>query len=170
MRPALLAEGKRALPTAGKLAINLDKYLGVQQRAVLDAPRPIDAVALAKSIKTVLLSGVLSSRKRQRVDDTLHADRLAPQPCQLCIHEAYIEFGVVDDEPRIADEGEKFVNDACEDRLVLKDGGGMAVDARGVLGDLALGIDERMEDLSRQDLMDNFDRANFQHPVSVAQD
>ena len=67
----------------------------------------------------------------------------------------------------IADEGEKLVNDACEDWLVLKDGGGMAVDARGVLGDLALGIDERVEDFSRQDLMDDFDRANFQHPVSV---
>ena len=134
---------------------------------MLDAPRPIDAVALAKSIKTVRLSGVLSPRKRQRVDDALHGDRLAPQPRQLCIHEAHVEFGVVDDEPRIADEGEKFVNDACEDRLVLEDGGGMTVDARGVLGDLALGIDERVEDFSRQDLMDDFDRANFQHPVSV---
>src|SRR5580658_10454063 len=88
MRPALLAEGERALPAAGKLAINLDKNLGIEQRAVLDAPRPIDAVALAKSIETVRLSGVLSPRKRQRVDDTLHGDRLAPQPRQLRVHEA----------------------------------------------------------------------------------
>ena len=67
----------------------------------------------------------------------------------------------------VADEGEKFVNDACEDRLLPEDGGGMTVHAHGVLGDVALGIEERVEDLSRQGLVDNLDRPNFQHPVSV---
>ena len=43
----------------------------------------------------------------------------------------------------------------------------MAVNAHRVLGDVALRIDERVEDLARQALVHDLDRADFQHPMSV---
>ena len=79
-RPALLAEDQRALPTSRELAIYLHENFLIDQRAVHNSPRPIDAVAVAQSVETVRLSGVLSSRKRQCVDDAVHVDRLAPEP------------------------------------------------------------------------------------------
>ena len=56
---------------------------------------------------------------------------------------------------------------AREDWLVLENRGGVAMDARRVLRDVALGIDEDVEDIARQALVHDLDRANFQHPMSV---
>ena len=89
------------------------------------------------------------------------------EPRQFRIHKAHIKIGIMDDELRIADEGQKIVDDLGEDRLVLKDRGGVAVDARRVLRHVALGIDENVEDIAGQALVHNLDRANFQHPMSV---
>jgi hypothetical protein len=135
-----VAEDERALPASSELAIDIDENFRIEQRAVPDSPRAIDAVAIAQSVEAVRLSGMLSSRQHKRVDDPVHADRLTPEPRQLRVDEAHIEFGIVDDERRITDEGEKFVDDAGEDRLVLEGGGGVAVDAGGVLGDVALRV------------------------------
>ena len=90
-----------------------------------------------------------------------------PEPRQLRIHEAHVKLGIVDDELRIADEGEKIVDDAGEDRLVLESCGGVAVDAHCVLRDVALRIDEHVKDLAGQALVHDLDRADFQHPMSV---
>ena len=65
----------------------------------------------------------------------------------------------------IADEGQKVADNAGEDRLVLENLRSVAMDARRVLGDVALGIDENMEDIAGQALMDDLDRADFQHPM-----
>ena len=43
-----------------------------------------------------------------------------PSARELRVHEAHVELGVVNDEPRIADESQKIVDDASEDRLVLE--------------------------------------------------
>ena len=72
-RPATIAEGKRTLPTAAQFAIDVNQDLGVEQRAVLDAHRPVDVVAVAERVEAVWLSGMLAARERQRVDDALHA-------------------------------------------------------------------------------------------------
>ena len=110
---------------------------------------------------------MLFSRERQRVDNAIHADRGEPKPRQLRVHEAHIKIGVVDDELRVADEGEKIVDHACEDRLVLENRGAMAVDTHCVLGDITLWIDENVKDLAGQALVHDLDGANFQHPMSV---
>ena len=67
----------------------------------------------------------------------------------------------------IAYEGQKIVDHACENRLVLENGGAMPVDPDGLLGDGALRIDERVKDLAGQALVHDLDGANFQHPMSV---
>ena len=43
----------------------------------------------------------------------------------------------------------------------------MPVDSHGLLRDIAFRIDENVKDLSRQALVDDFDSANLQHPMSV---
>ena len=101
------SKSKRPLTTAHQLAIDLDQDLRVEQCAMPDPPRAIDAVAVTQSVEAVRLSGMLFSRERQRVDDPVHADRGEAELRQFRIHEAHIEIGVVDDEIRIADEGRK---------------------------------------------------------------
>ncbi len=162
-----IAKHKRPLPTSDQLAIDLDKDLRVEQRAVPHPPRAIDAVAVAQSIEAIRHSGVLFSRQRQCVDDPIHADRSEAEPRQLRVHEAYVKIGIMDDELRVADEGEKIVDHAREDRLVPENGGAMTVDTHCVLRDLALWIDECVKDLAGRALVHDLDGANFQHPMSV---
>ena len=160
-------EGEHALPASRELAIDFDQNFRVEQRAVSDPPRAIDAIAIAQGVQAVRLSGVLSSREQKRVDDALHADRRAAELRQLRVDEAHIEFGIVDDERGIADEGEKFVDDAGEDRLVLEGGDGVAVNARRIFGNVALRIDQPVENPSGHGLVNDFDCADFQHPVPL---
>ena len=68
---------------------------------------------------------------------------------------------------RIADEGQKVIDDRGEDRLILENRRVMAMDAHRVLGDVALRVDENVEDLPGQALMDDLDRADFHHPMPV---
>ena len=160
-------EGELALPASRELAIDFNQNFRVEQRAVSDPPRAIDAIAIAQGVQAVRLSGVLSAREQKRVDDALDADRLAAEPRQLRVDEAHIEFGIVDDERGIADEGEKFVDDAGEDRLVLEGGDGVAVNARRIFRNVAFRVDQPMENPSRHRLVNYFDRADFQHPVPL---
>jgi hypothetical protein len=134
---------------------------------MLHPPRAIDSVAIAQSVEAVRLSGVLPARQRQRVDHAIHADRFASEPRQFRIDKAHIKIGVMDDERRVANEGKKFVNDAGEDRLVVENGGRMAVNARRVRGNVALRIDEGVIDLSGLNLVNDLDRANFHHSMPI---
>ena len=70
-----VSKRERPLAASSQLAIDLDENLRVQKRAVANPPRPVDAVAVAKRVQAVRRSRVLFSRKRQRVDDAIHADR-----------------------------------------------------------------------------------------------
>src|ERR1700722_14667684 len=139
-----LTEHERPLTPSCQLAIDLDKNLRVEHRAVTAPPRTLDAVAVAKSVEAVRRSGMLFSRQRQCIDNAIHPDRGEVKPPQLRIHEAHIKIGIVNDELRVADEGQKIVDHACEDRLVLEHGGAMAVDTHCVLGDITLWIDENV--------------------------
>ncbi len=83
------------------------------------------------------------------------------------VEKAYIEFRVVDDQRRLADEREKIVNHLGEHRFVFEGVRCMAMDRYSILRNIAFGIDEMVEDPSRQDLVDNFYRADLNHTMTV---
>ena len=89
-----------------------------------------------------------------------------PSALKLRIDEAHIEFGVVDDDLRVADKREKLLDEHGEDGLVLQQLRGVAVNPHGVLGDIALRVDQVMEDASGRRLVHDLDRADLEQPVS----
>ena len=90
------------LPPASQLDIDLGEQLGVEQRAVLDPLRPIDAVTGAQRVEAVLCARMARAGENQRVDHPRQADRPAPAALQLVIQEAEVEAGIVRDERRIS--------------------------------------------------------------------
>ena len=62
------AEGQADLPAAGQLDIELREQLRVEQRAVLDPLRAIDAEAGAERIEAVLGAGEFLAGEGERVD------------------------------------------------------------------------------------------------------
>ena len=110
---------------------------------------------------------MLAARQRQRVDHPLDEERRPAQRRQLGVEEAQVEFGVVDDQPVVADEGEKLVDHRGEHRLVGERSGRMAMDPVGVVGDVALRIDQHMKDRAGGDLIDDLYGADFDQAVAL---
>ena len=104
---------------------------------------------------------MFAARQRERVDDPLGGYRRAPERRQLGVEEPHVEFGVVDDEAILADEGEEVVDHRGEDRLVGERSGRMAVDAERLLRHFAFGIDQGVKDDAGGDLVDDFHGADF---------
>ena len=104
---------------------------------------------------------MLAARQRERIRHAVDGDRFAPEAREFRVEETHVELGVVDDETRVADESEKIVDDRRKDRLVPQRRRRMAVDAKSVLGHLALGIDERVKHPAGRVLMDDLDPADL---------
>ena len=96
----------------------------------------------------VTLAGMFLARQRQRVDDAIEADRLPPDPPQFGIEKPQVEFGVVDHQLRVADERHQIIDHAGENGLVPEAFGSVAMHSHGVIGDIALRVDEHMKDLA----------------------
>ena len=160
-------ERQRPLAAAGQLAVDFDQNLRVEQRPVLDALRAVDPVAVAQGVEAVGLPGMFPAGQRQRIDHAVHADRVASEPLKLGVEKAHVEFGVVDDEPRVPDESQEVLDDRGERRLVLQQLRRVAMHPYGVLGHVALRVDELVKDASRRRLVDDFDGANLEHPVAL---
>ena len=114
-RAARLDQDQRRLPAADQLDIDLGEQLGVEQRAVLGAPRIVDAVALAQMIEPIRTGRMSSPRQQQRIDQPLATDQHLLAALKLGIEEAEIEIGVVRDQRRIADEFDQLLADLVEE-------------------------------------------------------
>src|SRR5690606_9852175 len=75
------------LPPAGELDIDLGEQSRVDQRAVLDPDRAIDAEARAQGIEAVLGAGEFLPREGERVDHPALAQRGAAAAAELVIDE-----------------------------------------------------------------------------------
>ena len=120
MAAPLAAFGKTELrlARADQLEIDLGQNFGVEQRAVLGAARIVDAVARAQIVEPVGPGRMLAPRQQQRIDQPLARDQRALDALELGIEKAVIEAGIVDDQRRVADEGQEVVDDVGEARLV----------------------------------------------------
>ena len=72
---AALGEAELRLARADQLQIDLGQDLGVEQRAVLGAPRIVDAIARAQIVEPVRPGRMLAARQQQRIDQPLARDR-----------------------------------------------------------------------------------------------
>jgi len=90
---------------------------------------------------------MLAPRQQQGVDQAVARDRGARRAFKLGIDEGDVERGVVDDQRRVADEGEEVVDDRRDQRLVRQEFGGQPVHRERLLRHLALGIEIAVEGL-----------------------
>ena len=67
----------------------------------------------------------------------------------------------------IADESQEILDESSEDRLVLEQFARMAVDLNGFVGNVALGVDQVMEDAAGRGLMDDLDGADLEEPMAL---
>ena len=155
------------LTAAHHLEIDLGEKFAVEQSAMLGAAGIVDIEAAAQRIEIVLRAGELAPRDVERVDRARHRQPNAPDPLQLGIDEAHVEGSVVDDEGVVRDEFEKGVRHLREFRLVREKLCGEAVNAEGAFGHVALGIDIGVEELSRRDVIEKFETADFDQPVTI---
>ena len=145
-RDSAVGEGQRALPPAGQFAIDLDQNLGVEQRAVLHPLRPVDAIAVAQGVEAVGRAGMLAPRQRERVDHAL-ARRSARRPsaASSALRKRMSNSALWMTSRSSPMKARNSSTTAANTGLSASKVGRVAVDARGVLRHVALGIDEDME-------------------------
>ena len=113
---------EQRLPRADQLDIDLGQQLGVEQRAVLGAPRIVDPVARAQIVEPVRAAGMLAARQQQRVDQPL-----ARRPARLLARSSSALRKPRSNIALCATSGaspmnaEQLVDDLGEQRLVLEE-------------------------------------------------
>ena len=108
------------LPRPDQVDIDFGQQLGVEQRAVLGAAGIVDRIARAEIVEPVRYAGMLAARQQQRIDQPVAQDRLPLDAVEFGIDEADVERGVVDDERRIANEFQEFVDHLVNSGLLAR--------------------------------------------------
>ena len=160
-------QGEADLAAAGQLDIDLGEQLRVEQRAVLDPLRAIDAEAGAERVEAVLRAGEFLAGEAQRADHPRHAHRRPSARSELMVDEAEIEDGIVRDERRIADEGEQFLAAVGEARLVGKEAVGQAVHLFRLARHRPARVEIGMEGAAGLDPVEHLDAADLDHAVAA---
>ena len=104
-----LRQNQLRLARADQFDINLGQQLGIEQRAVLGAPRIVDRIAQAQIVEPVGAAGMLAARDQKGVDHPLAAYRGAAGALQFGIEEAEIEHRVMGDELGVAEKSDELV-------------------------------------------------------------
>ena len=73
----------------------------------------------------------------------------------------------MNDQRRIADEGQEIFNHRCEQRLVREKFARQAVDVESLLRHVAFGIEIDVICLPRRHAVDHFDAADFNQPIAA---
>ena len=92
--------------------------------------------------------------------------RRQAEPHQLRVEEADVELGVVDDERRAVDEGEKLLGHVGETRLVGEEDSGKPVHSEGVLGHVAIGIEVVLERPAARQMVHELEAADLDDAVA----
>ena len=134
---------------------------------MLRSPAVVDSVAAAQCIEAVCRTRVFLACDVKCIDNTLRQERGKPQEGKFCIEEGHVEARIVDDERRIADEIEKVLRDRCEDRFVPQKCSRKPVYGLGLLRHVALRVDVDMECAAGRQVIEKFERADFNDAVAV---
>src|SRR5580693_6685700 len=108
---------------------------------------------------------MLAARNEQRIDHALAGDQRPPSALELGIEEGDVESGIVDDQRRVAEEGDQVVHDFGKESLVLEELIIEAVNRKRFRRHAALGVEIAVERLARGDAVDELDAADFDHAV-----
>ncbi len=103
--------------------------------------RIVDAEAPAERIQAGRRAGIALARDGEGVDRLAHGKSGFPERRQFGVQEPHVELGVVDHQLVLADEIQELLRDLGEDRMVLQELLGKAVDLERALGHVALGVD-----------------------------
>src|SRR5690348_5273051 len=155
---AFSRQNQDRLPCADQVDIDFSQKLGVEQRAMLGAAGIVDRIARAEVIEPVGNARMLAPRQQQRVDQPIPRDRRLFQA---------VQFGVVDHQRRVADEGEKLLHHLVEQRLVRQELGREAVNRKGFGRHLPLRIDVAVKGLTGRHAVDQLDTADFDQAVAA---
>ena len=161
------AESERRLPAADQLKIDLGQQLGIEQGAVPGACRVVDSEAAAQCVQVCRRAGELATREADGVDRARLRQGLSFDPAELGIEEPEIELGVVDDQHRIAEEGEQVVHHRAEQRLVREELIGQTMDLERAGRHLPLGIDVSVVRRAGRDVVDQLDAADLDDTVAA---
>src|SRR5215471_12293671 len=161
------AEAELRLARLDQLEIDLGQELGIEQGAVLGALGIVDAEAGAQVVKTVAHADKLAPRQHQGVDQSVAREHGLAAAIKLGVEKADVEARVVDDERRIADEGEQVVGDLGEQRLVGEELGRQPVYRESLGRHVALRIEIAMEGLTRRDPVEQLDATDLDQAVAA---
>src|SRR5258708_7435415 len=159
-------EFEAGLSAADQLEIDGGEQLAVEQRAVLGPGREIDLEAPAQRIEAGLRAGIAPAGERKRILD-LAAQNLLAEPAQLGIDEFEVELRIVDDQPSVADEGQKFIHDRGKGRMLGEELRRQPMDGIGLLRHLAFGIDVAVKDAPARHVIDELDAADLDDAMAV---
>ena len=107
------------LAAADQFQINLGQKPGVLEGAVQRAVRIIDLKAPAQGVQVGLGAGELAPRQGYRIDGPVGGDGRLADFFPFGIDKAEVEFRIVDDQGRIADEGFELFGDIGEYGLMF---------------------------------------------------
>src|SRR5512140_3521943 len=110
---------------------------------------------------------MLAARQQQCVDQPLARDQRTLDAFELGAQEAVIETGIVDHQRRIADEGEKIVDDLDETLVALEEIARQPVNGEGLGRHLALRIEIGVEGRAGRNPVKQFDAADFDQAVAL---
>ena len=154
----------------GHREIDIGEQLRIEQRTVQLPLRIVDAEAPAQRVQRNPLPRIACTRHLQRVLDRaarFHVPELRSEPRELGIEEADVERGVVDHQFRAVDEGEEFVDDLVEARLVGEEFQREPGDFLRAGGKFAVGVEVGVERAPAGPAFQQFDAADFDDAVAA---
>ena len=134
---------------------------------MLGAAGVVDRIARAEIVEPVRDAGMLAPRQQQRVHQPVARNGQPLDAIELGVDEADIERRVVNHQRRIADELQKLIDNASEQRLVGQEFAGQAVHGECFRRHVAFGIDVTMKCLSGRHAVEDFDATDFDQPIAA---
>ena len=160
-------KGESGFASAAEFQIDLGEQAGIEQRAVQGAVGVVDAEAGAQGVQIDPGAGKLVLGDAQGIDGAVEGQKLVSGAAKFRVQELHVEGGVVDDQRRVADEGQEALGDFRKQRLVRQEFGGQAMDATGFLGYVAQGIDIGVIEPFGWLMVDQFDAGDLDDAVAA---
>ena len=129
-------------------------------RAEIDREPPAQCIEAVRHAREPCLG------QGERVDHARCGQRGPADAAELRIEEREIERRIVRDQIVVAEEFQQFVDNLAETRLAGEVCQGEAVNPRGVLRNVALGVDQSVEMPSGRQVVQQFQRGHLDHPVA----
>ena len=127
----------------------------------------VDTETAAQRVKASRRAGKFLPRDGQRINHLMRRQIGAPAGAQFGIDEFHVESGIMGNQRRIADKGQKRLRHFTKDRLVFQKTGAQTVHRLGFFRHVALGIDIDMKRLAAGQAIDQLETTYFDDAVAI---